>query len=42
MAASYARISEMLREDLELLLDGLPPVRLQRAQARTAAVARSR
>lgn len=42
MAASYARISEMLCEDLELMLDGLPPVRLQRAHARTAAVARSR
>jgi phosphoglycerate dehydrogenase-like enzyme len=42
MAASYARISEMLREDLALLLDGLPPVRLQRARARTASVARSR
>jgi phosphoglycerate dehydrogenase-like enzyme len=39
---SYARISEMLTEDLELLLAGLPPVRLQRAHARTAAVARSR
>jgi len=42
LPASYARISEMLVEDLELLLDGLPPVRLQRAQARTASIARSR
>jgi phosphoglycerate dehydrogenase-like enzyme len=40
--ASYRLLSEMLREDLELMLAGLPPVRLQRAQARTAAVARSR
>jgi phosphoglycerate dehydrogenase-like enzyme len=40
--ASYARISEMLLEDLELMLEGLPPVRLQRAQARTAEMARSR
>lgn len=42
MAASYARISEMVFEDLELMLAGLPPIRLQRAQARTASVARSR
>lgn len=39
---SYARIAEMLVEDLGLMLDGLPPVRLQRAAARTASVARSR
>jgi len=42
MRASYARISEMLSEDLELILSGLPPARLQRAAARTASVARSR
>jgi phosphoglycerate dehydrogenase-like enzyme len=39
---SYARISEMLEDDLDLMLRGLPPVRLQRAQARTASVGRSR
>jgi phosphoglycerate dehydrogenase-like enzyme len=40
--SSYARICEMLMDDIDLILRGLPPVRLQRAWARTAAVARSR
>lgn len=42
MRESYARISEMIAEDLELMLEGLPPVRLQRADARTAGAGRSR
>jgi hypothetical protein len=32
----------MLMDDIPLLLRGLPPVRLQRAQSRIAAAARSR
>jgi phosphoglycerate dehydrogenase-like enzyme len=39
---SYARISSMVVDDALLILQGLPPVRLQRAQARIAASARSR
>ncbi|MDJ0786282.1 MAG: NAD(P)-dependent oxidoreductase [Myxococcota bacterium] len=39
---SYQRIAEMLADDVELILEGLPPQRLQRAQARTASVARSK
>lgn len=39
---SYARISSMVVDDALLVLEGLPPVRLQRAQARVAAAARSR
>ncbi len=39
---SYARIREMLWEDVELLLAGLPPVRLQRAHPAIAAIQRSR
>lgn len=39
---SYARISRMITEDLELILAGLPPTRLQRADPRTAAAGRSR
>jgi hypothetical protein len=31
-----------MMDDIDLILRGLPPVRLQRAWARTAAVARSR
>jgi phosphoglycerate dehydrogenase-like enzyme len=42
MRASYARISEMLEEDLGLVRAGLPPVRLQRAHPATAAIQRSR
>lgn len=42
LPASYARICEMLEEDLGLILAGLPPVRLQRAHPATAAVQRSR
>jgi phosphoglycerate dehydrogenase-like enzyme len=40
--SSYARICEIMMDDIDLILRGLPPVRLQRAWARTAAVARSR
>jgi len=39
---SYARIREMVWEDVALLLAGLPPVRLQRAQPATAAIQKSR
>jgi phosphoglycerate dehydrogenase-like enzyme len=42
MRESYARISEMLIEDIELILAGMPPVRLQRADPRTASLGRSR
>ncbi len=42
MRESYARISEMLCEDIDLVLAGLPPVRCQRADPRTAALGRSR
>jgi len=36
------RISEMMMEDVRLILAGLPPVRLQRAEPRRAAMMRSR
>ncbi len=39
---SYALICEMLMDDVPLLLRGLTPRRLQRAEARAAAAARSR
>jgi phosphoglycerate dehydrogenase-like enzyme len=42
LRASYDRISEMITEDVELMLRGLPPVRLQRADPRTAGAGRSR
>jgi len=42
LPASYERISEMVVEDLEAVLRGLPPVRLQPAHPRVAASARSR
>lgn len=39
---SYRRISAMLMDDLRLILQDLPPVRLQRAEPRLAAMMRSR
>jgi phosphoglycerate dehydrogenase-like enzyme len=39
---TYALLSEMLIEDIELILAGMPPVRLQRADPRTASLGRSR
>ncbi len=39
---SYRRMSSMLMDDLRLILAGLPPVRLQRAEPRQAAMMRSR
>ncbi len=39
---TYALLSEMLTEDIELILSDLPPVRLQRADPRTASLGRSR
>lgn len=39
---SYGRISAMMMEDIRLILDDLPPVRLQRAEPRLAAMMRSR
>jgi phosphoglycerate dehydrogenase-like enzyme len=42
MRETYARLSEMLIEDIELILAGMPPVRLQRADPRTASLGRSR
>lgn len=39
---SYGRISAMLMDDVRLMLQGLPPVRLQRAEPRLAAMMRSR
>ena len=40
--ASYRRICEMMMEDIRLILAGLPPTRLQRAEPRQAAMMRSR
>ena len=42
MRETYALLSEMLIEDIELILAGMPPVRLQRADPRTASLGRSR
>ena len=42
MQASYRRIAEMLDDEIPLLLNGLPPQRLQRAEPRLAAMQRSR
>ncbi len=39
---SYGRISAMMMDDVRLVLQGLPPVRLQRAEAKLAAMMRSR
>ena len=40
--SSYARIREMMLEDVQQILSGLPPVRMQRAEPRLAARMRSR
>ncbi|MEM7026107.1 MAG: hydroxyacid dehydrogenase [Pseudomonadota bacterium] len=40
--ASYRRISEMMMEDIRQILAGHPPVRLQAAEPRQAAIMRSR
>ena len=37
-----ARLSELLIEDIELILAGMPPVRLQRADPRAGSLGRSR
>ncbi|MCP4315457.1 MAG: hydroxyacid dehydrogenase [Hyphomicrobiales bacterium] len=42
MEASYARIRDMMLDDVKQILRGLPPLRLQRADPRQAAMARSR
>ena len=39
---SYGRISAMMIDDIRLMLQGLSPVRLQRAEPRLAAMMRSR
>ncbi len=39
---SYGRISAMMMDDVRLVLQGLPPMRLQRAEPRLAAMMRSR
>ncbi|MBO6637723.1 MAG: hydroxyacid dehydrogenase [Roseitalea sp.] len=42
MEASYARIRAMMIDDVRQILAGLPPMHLQRAEPRAAAMARSR
>lgn len=42
MEASYARIRAMMIDDVRQILAGLPPMHLQRAEPRLAAMARSR
>ncbi|WP_136659753.1 NAD(P)-dependent oxidoreductase [Nitratireductor sp. XY-223] len=42
LEASYARIRDMMLDDVKLILRGLPPQRLQRAEPSQAAMARSR
>ena len=42
MEASYARIRAMMVDDVRQILKGLPPMHLQRAEPRQAAMARSR
>lgn len=42
MEASYARIRAMMVDDVRQILNGLPPMHLQRAEPRQAAMARSR
>ena len=39
---SYARIRDMMMDDIRQILAGLPPLRMQRAEPRQAAMARSR
>ena len=42
MEASYARIRAMMMDDIRQILKGLPPLNLQKAEPRQAAMARSR
>lgn len=42
MEASYARIRDMMLDDVKQILRGLPPMHLQQAEPRQAAMARSR
>jgi len=42
ITASYARIREMMLDDVAQVLKGLPPLRMQRAEPRLAALMRSR
>lgn len=42
IAASYVRIREMMLDDVGQVLKGLPPLRMQRAEPRLAALMRSR
>lgn len=42
LEASYARIRDMMMDDIRQILAGLPPLRMQRAEPRQAAMARSR
>ena len=39
---SYARIQEMMLDDIKQILQGLPPLRMQRAEPNLAAKMRSR
>ncbi len=39
---SYARIRDMMMDDIRQILAGLPPLRMQKAEPRQAAMARSR
>jgi len=42
LEASYARIRDMMMDDIRQILKGLPPLRMQKAEPRQAAMARSR
>jgi phosphoglycerate dehydrogenase-like enzyme len=42
LAESYLRMGEMVADDLHLILSGLPPVRLQRAERETVGHLRSK
>lgn len=42
LEASYARIRDMMMDDIRQILGGLPPLRMQKAEPRLAAMARSR
>lgn len=42
IAASYKRLAEWMMDDIRQILQGLPPVRLQRAEPAFAAIMRSR
>ncbi|MBO6755624.1 MAG: hypothetical protein JJ902_04820 [Roseibium sp.] len=42
MNASYARIRDMMMDDMRQILKGHPPLRMQKAEPRQAAMARSR